>query len=75
MLHPHALSDPHFNEGLARHTQTLSFFVEAGTHPGGEIDIDPLDFQAGATRLGPVEVGVDVRAFVEGFIEFSRFLN
>ena len=55
-----AFGEPHLDHGLTRDTKALCFCIEGIDHPGGEINVDPLDLAAGAARLGVIEVGSHV---------------
>lgn len=64
------VGEPELDEGLASHANSFCFAVDRIEKVDGEIDVHPLNFTAGSTRLRPVDVRRHVDAGISQLVEF-----
>jgi glycyl-tRNA synthetase beta chain len=57
---------------LPRHPQPLGVLIEAFDHPGGEIDVHPLQFGVGPFAARPIDLVAHIFARVEALAAFLK---
>ena len=59
------LGQPDFDNGLARHAESIGFLIQGINHPNGKIDVDSFLFLQGSAGFCYIQRMRDVFACIE----------